>query len=104
MLSLSSNILLRSVLINAVFSFFAREGAQAGDVILATNGILLHFLMIASFFLDGLAAASEQLCGKAIGARWKPAFFSAIKLSSLWGLYSIGLFVSDLYPDGTNDH
>lgn len=90
MLSLSSNILLRSVLINAVFSFFAREGAQAGDVILATNGILLHFLMIASFFLDGLAAASEQLCGKAIGARWKPAFFSAIKLSSLWGFILSG--------------
>lgn len=90
MLSLSSNILLRSVAINAVFSFFAREGAQAGDTILATNGILLHFLMVASFFLDGLAAASEQLCGKAIGARWKPAFFSAIKLSSLWGFILSG--------------
>lgn len=90
MLSLSSNILLRSVTINAVFSFFAREGAQAGDAVLATNGILLHFLMVAAFFLDGLAAASEQLCGKAIGARWKPAFFSAIKLSSLWGFILSG--------------
>jgi MATE family multidrug resistance protein len=88
--SLSGDILVRSVLLNAVFSFFASQGARAGDEILAANGILLHFLMVAAFFLDGLATASEQLCGKAIGARWRPAFIDAIKLSSLWGFVLSG--------------
>ncbi|GLQ17562.1 MATE family efflux transporter [Maritalea porphyrae] len=90
LLSLSGDILIRSVLLSAVFSFFASQGARAGDDILAANGILLHFLMVAAFFLDGLAAASEQLCGKAIGARWRPAFVDAIKLSSLWGFILSG--------------
>ncbi|WP_299347687.1 MATE family efflux transporter [uncultured Maritalea sp.] len=90
LLGLSGDILIRSVLLSAVFSFFASQGARAGDDILAANGILLHFLMVAAFFLDGLAAASEQLCGKAIGARWRPAFVDAIKLSSLWGFILSG--------------
>lgn len=90
LLSLSGDILIRSVLLSAVFSFFASQGARAGDDVLAANGILLHFLMVAAFFLDGLAAASEQLCGKAIGARWRPAFVDAIKLSSLWGFILSG--------------
>jgi len=90
LLGLSGDILIRSVLLSAVFSFFASQGARAGDDILAANGILLHFLMVAAFFLDGLAAASEQLCGKAIGARWRPAFIDAIKLSSLWGFILSG--------------
>ncbi|MGJ8527795.1 MATE family efflux transporter [Maritalea sp.] len=91
LLGLSGDILIRSVLLSAVFSFFASQGARAGDDILAANGILLHFMMVAAFFLDGLAAASEQLCGKAIGARWRPAFVSAIKLSSLWGFILSGM-------------
>ena len=91
LLGLSGDILVRSVLLSAVFSFFASQGARAGDDILAANGILLHFLMVAAFFLDGLAAASEQLCGKAIGARWRPAFVDAIKLSSLWGFILSGV-------------
>ncbi|MFT6658408.1 MAG: MATE family multidrug resistance protein [Maritalea sp.] len=91
LLGLSGDILIRSVLLSAVFSFFASQGARAGDDILAANGILLHFLMVAAFFLDGLAAASEQLCGKAIGARWRPAFVDAIKLSTLWGFILSGM-------------
>jgi len=90
LMGLSGDILIRSVLLSAVFSFFASQGARAGDDILAANGILLHFMMVAAFFLDGLAAASEQLCGKAIGARWRPAFIDAIKLSSVWGFILSG--------------
>jgi Na+-driven multidrug efflux pump len=61
-----------------------------GEVALAGNAILLNFLMIMAFFLDGLAQAAEQLTGKAVGANWRPAFERAVKLSLGWGVM-IGL-------------
>jgi MATE family multidrug resistance protein len=43
-------------------------------------------MMISSFFLDGLAQASEQLCGKAVGANWRPAFERASRLALACGI------------------
>ncbi len=40
---------------------------------------------IAAVFLDGLANAAEQLCGRAYGARDKNAFAGAVKLVVRWG-------------------
>jgi MATE family multidrug resistance protein len=37
--------------------------------------------MIGAFFLDGIAQAAEQLCGKSVGANWRPAFERAYALS-----------------------
>jgi Na+-driven multidrug efflux pump len=63
-----------------------------GEIPLASNAILLNFLMISGFFLDGLAQAAEQLCGKAVGANWRPAFDAAYALSFRWGaLIAVGL-------------
>src|SRR6202012_5942120 len=42
-------------------------------------------LMISPFFLDGLANAAEQLCGRAYGARDRGAFSGAVRLVMLWG-------------------
>jgi MATE family multidrug resistance protein len=47
--------------------------------------VLNNFLMISGFFLDGLASAAEQLCGRAYGARNKSAFSGAVKLVVIWG-------------------
>jgi len=54
-------------------------------VILAANAVLNNFLMISAFFLDGLANAAEQLCGRACGARDRAAFSGAVRLVILWG-------------------
>jgi MATE family multidrug resistance protein len=47
--------------------------------------VLNNFLMISAFFLDGLANAAEQLCGRAYGARDRAAFSGAVRLVMLWG-------------------
>ena len=39
-------------------------GAGQGDVTLAANQVLLQFLMIASYALDGFAFSAEALVGK----------------------------------------
>ena len=44
-------------------------GAGAGDVMLASNAILMQFVSFSAFFLDGYALAAESLTGNAVGAR-----------------------------------
>ena len=41
--------------------------------------------MVAAYFLDGLAAAAEQLAGTAIGARYRPAFERSVLLTVALG-------------------
>jgi multidrug resistance protein, MATE family len=85
MLSVNRDILIRTAALIAAFLFFIAQGARAGDVTLAANAVLNNFLMISGFFLDGLANAAEQLCGRAYGARNKSAFSGAVKLVVIWG-------------------
>ncbi|XSC43850.1 MATE family efflux transporter [Bradyrhizobium sp. RDT10] len=85
MLSVNRDILIRTAALITAFLFFTAQGARAGDVTLAANAVLNNFLMISGFFLDGLASAAEQLCGRAYGARNKSAFSGAVKLVVIWG-------------------
>ena len=85
MLSVNRDIMIRTASLIAAFLFFTAQGARAGDVTLAANAVLNNFLMISAFFLDGLANAAEQLCGRAYGARDKNAFAGAVKLVVIWG-------------------
>ena len=47
--------------------------------------MLNNFLLISAFFLDGLANAAEQLCGRAYGARDRNGFAGAVRLVMVWG-------------------
>jgi MATE family multidrug resistance protein len=85
MLSVNRDILIRTAALITAFLFFTAQGARAGDVTLAANAVLNNFLMISGFFLDGLANAAEQLCGRAYGARDKNAFAGAVRLVVMWG-------------------
>ncbi len=85
LLAVNRDILIRTAALIAAFLFFTAQGARAGDVTLAANSVLNNFLMIAAFFLDGLANAAQQLCGRAYGARDKNAFAGAVKLVISWG-------------------
>jgi MATE family multidrug resistance protein len=78
-----------------VWLFFAAQGARAGDVALAANAVLNNFLLVSAFFLDGLANAAEQLCGRAYGARSREQFSGAVRLVIFWGfVFAIGVTVS----------
>ena len=85
MLAVNRDIMIRTAALIAAFLFFTAQGARSGDVILAANAVLNNFLMISAFFLDGLANAAEQLCGRAYGARDRAAFSGAVRLVILWG-------------------
>jgi MATE family multidrug resistance protein len=93
MMSVNRDIMIRTGALIAAFLFFTAQGARAGDITLAANAVLNNFLMVAAFFLDGLANAAEQLCGRAYGARDKSAFTGATRLVVAWG-FGFALVVS----------
>ncbi|MEL6573673.1 MAG: MATE family efflux transporter [Pseudomonadota bacterium] len=86
MAGVSSDILIRSVLLQAIFVSFLFWGADFGDVQLAANQVLLQFLSITAFALDGFAFAAEALVGQALGAKRRGALRRAAVLTSAWGL------------------
>lgn len=91
--ALSRDLTIRSVATVAAFAFFTAQTSRAGELELAANAVVLNFLMVTAFFLDGQAQAAEQLCGKAVGANWRPAFERAVRLAHLWGFaIAMGMF------------
>ncbi|MCA6112748.1 MATE family efflux transporter [Bradyrhizobium cenepequi] len=85
MLAVNRDIMIRTAALITAFLFFTAQGARAGDVTLAANAVLNNFLLVSAFFLDGLANAAEQLCGRAYGARDRYAFAGAVRLVLVWG-------------------
>ncbi|WP_400082547.1 MATE family efflux transporter [Yoonia sp. R78084] len=81
----NSDILIRSVLLQAIFVSFLFFGADFGDVQLAANQILMQFLQVTAYALDGFAFSAEALVGQALGARARAALRRSAVLSSLWG-------------------
>jgi MATE family multidrug resistance protein len=85
MAQVNSDILIRSVLLQIIFISFLFLGSDFGDVPLAANQILLQFLTITAYALDGFAFAAETLVGQALGARRRAALRRAAVLTSVWG-------------------
>ncbi len=87
---LNADILIRSLVLNGAFAISTRVGSSFGAVTLAANAVLMNIFMLCSFFLDGLAGAAEQLAGRAIGARYRPAFDRALRLTAFWSFAMAG--------------
>jgi len=80
------DILIRTLLLLLVFAFFTSKSAGINDTVLAVNTLLLQFLFIFSYFIDGYANAAEALSGRFIGAGQRGSFTRALKLLFYWGV------------------
>jgi MATE family multidrug resistance protein len=90
--AVNRDIMIRTAALIAAFLFFTAQGARAGDLTLAANAVLNNFVMIGSFFLDGLATAAEQLCGQGFGARDRQQFARAVRLVIRWStVFGVGV-------------
>ncbi len=83
-LAINRDIMIRTVCLVLVFSWFTARGAKASDVIVSANAILMHFFDVAAFLIDGFAFATEALVGQSIGARDRQRFNKAVQLTSIW--------------------
>ncbi|MCB1313530.1 MAG: MATE family efflux transporter, partial [Sedimentitalea sp.] len=86
MLVVNTDILIRSLMLMAIFVSFLFLGADFGDVTLAANQILLQFIEITAYALDGFAFAAEALVGQAVGVASVPRLRRSILLSTIWAL------------------
>jgi MATE family multidrug resistance protein len=88
MFAVNRDIMIRSVALQLCFTAFVFLGARHGDVTLAANQVLLQFLGILSYALDGFAFAAETLVGQAIGARAVQEVRQAVRLALMWTFWS----------------
>ncbi|MDX1742552.1 MAG: MATE family efflux transporter [Ruegeria sp.] len=86
MMQVNGDIMIRSVLLTGSFTTFLFVGSDLGDVNLAANQVLLQFLEITAFALDGFAFSAEALVGSAVGARDRYRVRRASIMASQWGV------------------
>ncbi len=86
MASVNTDIMIRSVILQGSFTTFIFLGAGLGDVTLAANQVLLQFIEVSAYALDGFAFGAEALVGQAVGARSVSTLRRAAWLTSLWAL------------------
>ncbi|WP_418317016.1 MATE family efflux transporter [Piscinibacter sakaiensis] len=85
-LAVNRDIMVRTLALLAVFVWFMAQGARQGDVLLAANAVLMQFVSVAAYFLDGIAFATEALVGRAVGARRRRQLGAVVRLTSGWAL------------------
>ena len=86
MLSINSDLVLRTFCVVSVLGLFMAKSAELGDLTLAANQVLHNFLVFTSFGLDAFAHAAEAILGEAIGRRDRPAFQRALRVVFLWAV------------------
>ncbi|MFN4101370.1 MAG: MATE family efflux transporter [Pararhodobacter sp.] len=86
MARVNGHIMVRSVLLQGCITSFLFLSSGRGDLVLAANQILLQFVELMAFLLDGFAFAAETLVGKAVGARARERLARAVRLTAIWGL------------------
>lgn len=90
--SINGNLFLRSMALMFTLAFITAQGARLGDVILASNALLMNFIYFMAYALDGIAHAAEALTGKAIGARDRPGLEKAVQRTLNWTGFFATLF------------
>jgi MATE family multidrug resistance protein len=98
MLSINSDLVLRTLCVVSVLGFFMAKSAELGDLTLAANQVLHNFLMFTSFGLDGVAHAAEAILGEAAGRRDRQVFRRSMRVvflsATILGLANVLIYAA----------
>tara|TARA_Y100000052_G_scaffold27554_2_gene36257 strand:+ start:4130 stop:5449 length:1320 start_codon:yes stop_codon:yes gene_type:complete len=94
------DILIRTLALLFTFAWFVNSGATQGTAILAGNEILLQFVTVSAFILDGYAFVAEKEIGEAYGAKNRPRLIRAMRLTTELALLSGALLSFAFYLGG----
>ncbi|MDN6315757.1 MAG: MATE family efflux transporter [Halomonas sp.] len=86
--SVNANLFVRTLGLLFAMAFFTAQGARQGDTVLAANAVLLQFIMLTSYALDGFAHAAESLIGRAFGRRDWADFARTVGATARLSLYT----------------
>lgn len=86
--AVNRDIMVRTIALLILFTWFANAGARQGATVLAANHVLLQFVSFAAFILDAFAFTAEERVGSAVGQRDRARFLRAIRLTGEFSLAS----------------
>lgn len=84
--AVNRDLMIRTIALLAMFSWFANAGARIGTDALAANHLLLQFINVAAFVLDAFAFTAESRVGYALGAGSRAYFTRSIRLTGEFSL------------------
>lgn len=92
LLALNRDIFLRTLCLVFAFAFFNAQSARMGDTLLAVNAVLMNFLLLTAYAMDGIAYAAEALVGSAVGRGDRLELRATINSVGLWSGALAALF------------
>lgn len=93
------DIMIRTLALVFCFAWFVRSGAMMGTAQLAGNEVLLQFITVAAFVLDGFAFVAEKEIGGAYGAGDRARLVRAMRITTEFAL-CFGALIAALYYFG----
>ncbi|MBK8197880.1 MAG: MATE family efflux transporter [Acidobacteria bacterium] len=101
MFSANRDIMIRTLALLLCFAWFVRSGTLVSTAATAGNAVLMQFITVAAFVLDGFAFVAETAAGSAWGARNRAALVRAMRLTTEFAIVS-GAAFSLAYLAGGN--
>lgn len=88
--NVNANLFVRTLGLLFAMAFFTAQGARQGDTVLAANAVLLQFIMLTSYALDGFAHAAESLIGRAYGRKDWREFAATVRAAARFSFWTAG--------------
>ena len=92
-LSISGDIFIRTCLLVFSHAYFTAKSAALSDTVLAINTILLQYINLLSYAIDGFAFAAESMIGKYKGAQDLQNLKRTTRLIFLWAFLFSGVIL-----------
>lgn len=98
--AVNRDIMIRTVALLILFTWFANAGARISAEALAANHVLMQFINVSAFVLDAFAFTAEERVGQAYGTKDRQRFLRSIRLTGEFALASGVAFALLFYLGG----
>lgn len=93
-MTMNADLFIRSLCLIVIYISTTLISARFGDLLLASSSIMMHLLMIFSYFTDGFAFSGEAICGRYYGSGDFVAIDATVKRTFLWSMGVGGMFIA----------
>jgi MATE family multidrug resistance protein len=87
LIRLNSYLFVRTLMLLFAFAFITSQSARMGDDVLAANTLLLQYVALLAYALDGFAFAIEAACGEAVGAKKRRRFYQLCNAAAIYSVF-----------------
>ncbi len=95
-IGINTDIFIRTFFLIFTMSFFKTKVGNIDPLLGAANILLLEFVTLSSYGIDGFAFAAESISGKYFGIGEKKKFHKSVSLTFQWG-FGLAIFISLIF-------